>query len=172
MAIYLGGALLLAVVAAGGWAIRGELVANQAGGDAQPSPTRSGSDYQRADYFLNSQLGPSVEAATQTLAALKANCTASLPLSCRDAIIATDQALRKTLTVIDNADIPPCIAAPTAQLKKDWAAMELGLQIALGGYQDYDNEMVGEGLIKFDIAARPLQADAAALDKAAQTCTR
>jgi hypothetical protein len=32
--------------------------------------------------------------------------------------------------------------------------------------------VVAEGLIKFDTAARPLKADATALDTAAQTCTR
>ena len=167
--IYISAALVVAVLGAGGWLVRGQMLAHQDTASLA-SPTPFGSDYQRADRFLNAELAPSVVEVDKTLPALTSNCTAKLPPGCRDAIAVTDQKMRDTSKVIDKGDIPPCIAPSVTQFTNDWSAMEAGLEMALGGYTSGSNELVARGLIAFGTAAKPLKTDADAMQTAELTC--
>jgi len=169
--VYFVGALVGALLlGGGGWVVRGQLMAHQADGGSLASPTPFGSDYERADRFLNTELAPSINEVDKTLPALTSSCTAKLPPSCRDAIAVTDQKMRETSKVIDKGDIPPCIANSVTQFTTDWSAMEAGLEMALGGYTSGSNELIARGLIAFGTAAKPLKTDADAMQKAELTC--
>jgi len=168
--LYLAGGLVVVLLGAGGWVVRGQILAQQTDGGSLASPTPFGSDYERADRFLNTELAPSINEVDKTLPALTSSCTAKLPPSCRDAIAVTDQKMRDTSKVIDKGDIPPCIADSVTQFTKDWSAMEAGLEMALGGYTSGSNELVARGLIAFGTAAKPLKTDADAMQKAELTC--
>jgi hypothetical protein len=168
--VYMGAALVVALLGAGGYVVRGQLIAHQTDGASLASPTPFGSDYERADRFLNQELAPSITAVDKTLPALTSSCTAQLPPSCRDAIAVTDKAMRDTSTVIDKGDIPPCIADSVTTFTKDWSAMQAGLDMALGGYTSASNELIARGLIAFSTAAKPLKTDADAMQTAELTC--
>jgi len=170
--VYVSVGLLAAVIAFGGWmGVRGMLLANQNTGSLA-SPTPFGSDYDRADRFLTGQLVPAIVEVNKTFPAVQTNCTAQLPLSCRDAIAVTDQKMRDAGKVIDQGDIPPCIADAMAKFTKDWTAAQNGLDAALGGYQSTSNELIARGLISFVQNYQLLKPDADAVDKAKLTCKR
>src|SRR5207247_3554152 len=84
---------------------------------APPSPLIS--DYERADRFLNVDLGPALVETNQALPGVNAQCTASLPPPCKDALIT----LNKAMLDLDNAmtnnqrDIPPLHRAPGAAVQ-------------------------------------------------------
>lgn len=149
--------------------VRSQLLASQSSG-SYASPTPFGSDYDRADRFLTSQLVPAIVEVNKTFPAVESNCTAQLPLSCRDAIAVTDQKMRDAGKVIDQGDIPPCIADAMAKFSKDWTAAQNGLDAALGGYQSTSNELIARGLLNFVQNYQLLKPDADAVDKAKLTC--
>ena len=170
MLVYASVALVIAVLSAGGWIVRGQILAHQTDNASFASPTPFGSDYERADRFLNTELAPSITEVDKTLPTLTSACTAKLPPSCRDAIAVTDQKMRDTSKVIDKGDIPPCISDSVTAFTKDWSGMEAGLDMALGGYTSGSNELVARGLIAFGTAAKPLKTDGDAMQKAEATC--
>jgi hypothetical protein len=170
LVVYVSIGLLVAVLTFGGWMVRGQLLAANQSGATLASPTPFGSDYDRADRFLNGQLVPAIVEVNKTFPAIESNCTAQLPLSCRDAIAITDQKMRDAGKVIDQGDIPPCIADAMAKFSKDWTAAQNGLDAALGGYQSTSNELIARGLINFVQNYQLLKPDADAVDKAKLTC--
>ncbi len=131
-------------------------------------PATARTDFVRADRFLKYSLDPAVVALNQTLPDLKV-CNGTLSNSCLSAITATDQQMKKLLSVIDHGAIPPCIAAGMSKLRADLAAMEAGLQIALKGYQDNLAAEVNQGLSRFGSGGPALQADGTALDQVQKT---
>ena len=154
--------VLLAALVLGGWFVRGAILARQADAVWAPSPSPSPllSDYEQADRFLNLQLAPAIQDVDSTLPALKAKCTAKLPPGCRDAIIATDQAMLKADNVIDKADIPRCIGAQMQQFQRDWRGMESGLGMAVTGYNSNSKDLTVQGLQRFASFAQYLKPDA------------
>lgn len=169
LVLYISAGLLLVVIGTAGWLVRGQMVANQ-GNASYASPTPFGSDYERADRFLTSQLEPAIVEVNKTFPAVQTNCTAQLPMSCRDAIAVTDQKMRDASKVIDQGDIPPCLSDAMAKFSKDWTATQNGLDAALGGYQSSSNELIARGLLNFVQNYQLLKPDADAVDKAKLTC--
>ncbi len=166
--------VLLAALVLGGWYVRAAILARQTDAVWAPSPSPSPllSDYEQADRFLNLQLGPAIQDVDSTLPALKAKCTTKLPPGCRDAIIATDQAMLKADNVIDKSDIPKCIGAEMQQFQRDWRGMESGLGMAVTGYNSNSKDLTAQGLQRFGSFAQYLKPDAARISKAETTCTR
>jgi hypothetical protein len=166
--------LLIAVVGFGGWVVRGQLLASQASNDASlhaTSPTPLLSDYERADRYLNLELGPPLLDATNTLTPLENACTPSLPPACKDALITTDKAMVKAEEVMNHTrDIPPCIARELAQFKDDWVGMEQGLTLAISGYQSNNRQLIIQGFQRFANIAQYVKADVDRITKAEQTC--
>lgn len=140
---------------------------------AQPTatplpPATSRTDYVRADRFLTSSLSPAMVELNQTQLALR-TCNGTLSNSCFTAITATDQQMKKVLSVIDRGAIPPCIATGMSKLRAHLDGMEVGLQIALKGYQDNLAAEVIQGINRFGSGGPALQADATVLDQALKT---
>ncbi len=171
--IYLGGALLVAAIVLTGWIFRDQLRAqplDYSSTLASPSPSPSGTEYDRAQRFLNGLLSPSIDQVNQTLPGIQAACTPDLPVACRDAISATDQKVLATSKAIASADIPPCIATAMAQFNRDWLGIESGLELSLSGYQDNSKQLIIDGLQRVLGYAGYLKADAAAVNAAEPSC--
>jgi hypothetical protein len=137
---------------------------------ATPTPllaTRS--EFARADRFLNYSLSPSVAGLNKTLQPVSVSCNGTLSNSCLTAITTADQELKKVLTVIDRADIPPCIAAGMTRIRADFAQMDEGLQLAIKNFTDNNKTGVAQGLARYGAAGPALQADAKAVDQALKT---
>jgi hypothetical protein len=137
---------------------------------ASPTPllvTRT--EFARADRFLNFSLSPSVAGLNKTLQPVSVSCNGTLSNSCLSAITTADQELKKVLTVIDHADIPPCIAPGMTKVRADFAQMDEGLQLAIKGFADNNKTGVGQGLARYGAAGPALQADAKAVDQALKT---
>ncbi len=171
--IYLGGALLVVAIVFTGWIFRDQLRAQPLDYSStlpSPSPSPSGTEYDRAQRFLNGILGPSIHQVNQTLPGMQAACTPDLPVACRDALLATDQKVLATSKSIASADIPPCIATPMAQFNRDWLGIESGLELSLSGYQDNSKPLIIDGLQRVGSYAGYLNADGAAVTAAEPTC--
>lgn len=128
-----------------------------------PTPTPAGLEFGRAYLFWNNSALPAVADMNRTAPAINARCKGSLPASCQAAIVATDQKLQQAITVINQGDIPACIATDLKRFKGDLEAMDGGLQIALNGYKAGDKPMISQGLAQFHESAVPLSPDAAAV---------
>jgi hypothetical protein len=137
-----------------------------------PSPTQPltvRSDYARAERFLNVSLAPAVVALNQTLTTTYQTCTGTLTISCHDAIVASEQQLKKVLAVIDRADIAPCIAPGMSKVRKDLATMDDAAQLALKGYTDNKSSAVVQDLYRLGSTDAVLKADSKAVDQALKT---
>ncbi len=145
---------------------------NAAAVQATPSPLIS--DWERADRFLNVDLGPSLVETNEALPGITSKCTSSLPPPCKDALIV----LNKAMIDVDNAitnnqrDIPVCIGRPVQQFKDDWTGMEQGVSQAIGGFNASNRTLIIEGLQKFAAIAKYLQPDVDRINKAQQTCAK
>jgi hypothetical protein len=132
-------------------------------------PLTTRTDYARADRFLNLSLAPALVGVNQTLPNLTQTCNGTLSNSCLSSITATDQQMKKVLSVIDGGEIPPCIAAGMSKLRIDLSEMETGLTLALSGFKDNQRNLVTAGLSRFGSLGQALPADAASLNQAQKT---
>lgn len=166
--------LLIAVLGFGGWVARGQLMASFASNGASlaaTSPTPLLSDWERADRYLNLELGPPLLDATNTLTPLQNACNSSLPPACKDALITTEKVMVKVEDVMNHTrDIPPCIAREMSQFKDDWVGLEQGLTLAIQGFQDNNKQLITQGFQRFASIAQYIKADVDRIDKAEQTC--
>jgi len=151
------------------WPGAGSSTSNQV---ATPSPSTpvGGTEFARADHFLNDTLAPALLSLDKTLPTLQTTCNGTLSNACFNAINATDKELQNVLSVISHSTIPLCIAGAMNKLRNDFEGMHGGLGIALNGYQNNSTQIVGQGLYRFASMAQPLQADAQAVTTAEQTC--
>jgi hypothetical protein len=173
--MFVAAALLVAVIAIGGFVLRGQLLGNQdttAASQVTPSPLLS--DYERADRFLNVDLGPSLTETTQALPAVQSNCTSTLPPSCRDALMKLDKAMVDVQDAMaqNHRDIPGCIGPQVDQFKSDWVGMEQGVSLAIQGYQANSRDLIVQGLQKFASIAQYMQTDINRINTAQQTCKK
>ena len=76
------------------------------------------------------------------------------------------------VSVIDNADAPPCIAAGAKATRFDLESMAYGLGLALNGYQDYNAAEVYHGIYHFAYFGRSLKADPAAINAQKAHCSK
>ncbi len=162
------GLVILVVLVIVGYSLRG--LFSPAGLRATPSfptptPTPAGLEFGRAYLFWNNSALPAVGAFNKTLPVLNARCKGSYPSTCRSAITASDQKLQQAIAVINNGDVPACIADDLRRYKSDLEAMDGGLQIALNGYGARNKAMILQGLGQYHDASKPLAADAAAVAK-------
>jgi len=128
-----------------------------------PTPTPSGLEFGRAYLFWNNSALPAIAAYNKTLPALNARCKGSYPTTCRSAITASSQKLQQAIAVINNGDIPACIADAITRYKSDLEGMGGGLQIALNGYGARNKATILQGLGQFRTASKPLGTDAASV---------
>jgi hypothetical protein len=142
---------------------------------ARVSPSPLIPDYERADRFLNVDLGPSLVEANQASPAVNSKCTSSLPPPCKDALIA----LNKAMIDVDDAmtkyqsDVPVCIGRPVAQFQDDWRGMEQGVSMAISGFIANNNRtLILTGLQKFASLSKFLKPDIERINKAEQTCSK
>ena len=174
--IYITGALLIVVIAVTGLYL-GTQFRNQARNTAavvSPSPSPIISDYERANRFLNVDLGPPLSEVVTVMPSVQAKCTSKLPPACKDALIG----LNKAMLDVDDAmsknqsDIPVCIARSVQQFKFDWEGMEQGVSQAIGGFNANSRALIIQGLVKFSSIARFLKPDITRIDKAEAACPK
>lgn len=173
--IYAAGFLALAVLAAGGVFVYGQLNANSQNVAAvQVSPSPVISDYERADRFLNVDLGPGLVEVNQALPAVSQNCTASLPPTCRNALVTLNKAMLDLGDAMTNyqRDIPTCIGRQVQQFKDDWSGMEQGISMAIGGFDANNRTLILQGLQKFAAIAQYVKPDVNRINQAEQTCSK
>lgn len=128
-----------------------------------PTPTPPGVEFGRAEAFWNSSVEPAVIDAIKAMPAIVSRCTGKLTTPCHDAIVVADQKLQVAITLIDNGDIPACLATDMRRFKGDVEAIDAGLQIALNGFKAGDRLQVGQGLSQFRESLVPLSPDATAV---------
>lgn len=129
-------------------------------------PVTARTDYARADRFLNLSLAPALVGVNQTLPNLTQTCNGTLSNSCLSSITATDQQMKKVLSVIDRGEIPPCIAAGVNTLRIDLFGMESGLTLALSGFKENQRNLVAAGLSRFGSLSQALPANATSVNQA------
>ena len=173
--IYVAAALLIAVIAIGGIVVRGQLLGTSSStANTEPSPTSLLSDYERADRFLNVDLGPSLTETTQALPAVQSSCTSALPPSCKDALLKLDKAMVDVEDAMNqnHRDVPGCIGPQVDQFKSDWTGMEQGVSLAIQGYQANSRDLTIQGMQKFASIAQFMQTDIKRITTAEQTCKK
>jgi len=145
---------------------------NTAAVQASPSPIIS--DYERADRFLNVDLGPALVETNQAMPAVTKNCTASLPPPCKDALITLNTAMLDLGKAMQNYqyDIPVCIGRAVDQFKNDWQGMEQGLSTAIAGFNDNNRTETLEGLQRFAAIGQYLKPDVDRINAAEKTCSK
>lgn len=123
---------------------------------AKPSPTPdySGTDYDRADRFLNGSVAPALVNLDKTIPGLLARCdvqvtNTALSNTCFIAINASDEQAKNLITAVQAGDIPTCIAAPMAKALADMQGMEKQLQVAVVGFQDNSADGLATGIYRF-----------------------
>lgn len=136
--------------------------------EPSPPPSRTRSEFGRADAFLNDSLAPALATFAQADPAIQ-TCSGTMSNSCFDAITVTDPTLKQVLAVIDQGHIPPCIDEPMKKFRSDLGVMEAGLQLALKGYKDQKRSEVIDGVYRFNHFGQFLTADANAIDQAWKT---
>jgi hypothetical protein len=152
------------------WPGSGSSSSNQAA--ASPTPNNTGTEFVRAQRFLNTSLEPAVLSLDKTLPTMTQVCVGTLSNSCFDAISSTDQQVQNVVSVIDHGSVPLCIAGPVNKLRVDFQGMHAGLQAALTGFQNNDRAAVGNGLTRFSSFGPALKTDGDALTAAEQTCNK
>ena len=174
--IYITGALLILVIAVTGLYV-GTQFRNYAKNTAavvSPSPSPLMSDYERADRFLNVDLGPPLSEVLTAMPSVQSKCTSKLPPACKDALIV----LNKAMLDVDDAmaknqsDVPVCIARPVQQFKFDWEGMEQGVSQAIGGFNVNSRALIIQGLVKFSSIAQFLNPDVTRINKAEAACPK
>lgn len=172
--IYLVGFVMLAVLAIGGFAAYNQIHSSSNVAAVQVSPSPLISDYERADRFLNVDLGPALVETNQALPPVTKNCTASLPPSCKDALITLNKAMLDMDDAMNNnqRDIPPCIGPAFQRFKDDWMGMEQGVSLAISGYQSNSRTLIIQGLQRFAAIAQFMKPDVDRIDKARETCPK
>ena len=172
--MYVAAALLVAIIAVGGFVVRGQLLGRQDTIATQVTPSPLLSDYERADRFLNVDLGPSLTETTNALPAVQSNCTTSLPPSCKDALMKLDKAMVDVQDAMtqNRRDIPGCVGPQVDQFKSDWIGMEQGVSQAIQGYQANSRDLIVQGLQKFASLAQYMQPDINRINSAEQACRK
>jgi hypothetical protein len=173
--IYLTGLLLIAVIAIGGFFVYGQLNPssnNVAAVQVSPSPLIS--DYERADRFLNVDLGPALVEVNQAGPAVTAKCTSALPPGCRDALVTLNKAMLDLDTAMTNnqRDVPICIGRQVQQFKDDWRGMEQGVSEAIQGFDQSNRTLTLTGLQQFAAIGQYLKPDVDRISKAEQGCSK
>ena len=137
-----------------------------------PSPVPQSvarTDFDRADRFLNQLLAPAIVGINESWQPLFATCNGPLSGSCLSAIKVTDQQMIKLLAVINQSEIPQCIAPGMVKVRGDAVAMEAGIQIALKGFTDNNPAETKAGLNQYGSMARTFGADLNSVDATHKT---
>jgi hypothetical protein len=174
MWIYMTGLLMIALIAIGGVYGYNTLRSANDTANVQTTPSPIISDYERANRFLNVDLGPALVETDQALPAVQKNCTSSLPPPCKDALITLNNAmidLGKAMQTYQN-DIPVCIGREVDQFKNDWEGMEQGLSSAIAGFNSNNREQILEGLQRFGSLAQFITPDVNRINAAQKTCSQ
>ena len=174
MWIYMTGLLLIVVIGIVG--VYGYNVLHNADNTAavQTTPSPVISDYERADRFLNVDLGPALVETNQAIPAVTKNCTASLPPPCKDALITLNMAMLDLGKAMQNYqnDIPVCIGRAVDQFKNDWQGMEGGLSTAIAGFNENNRTEILEGLQRFAAIGQYMKPDTDRISAAEKTCSK
>jgi len=142
----------------------------QVGATSSPTPDASGADSARADRTLNGSLKPAVTGLDQTVSDLYRICTGLASTACFDSLTATDQQVKKLMTLVTNANIPSCIRVPMTKMATDVKGMDAQLQAALKGFQNNNTKEIAAGGNAFRSYYQATKADFNAAGQAQKKC--
>jgi hypothetical protein len=166
--------ILVAVLAAGGYVAWSMTSHTQYTASVQASPSPTMSDYERADRFLNVDLGPSLIELNDAAPGVSKSCNSSLPPACKDALITFNTAMIDLGNAITNnqKDIPICIGPSVSQFQADWQTMEQGLTTAIQGFNQNNRTLIVDGLQRYAEVSQFLKNDIDRINKSEQTCSK
>ncbi|HEY1421797.1 MAG TPA: hypothetical protein VGG90_13945 [Candidatus Dormibacteraeota bacterium] len=128
------------------------------------------SDYSRADHFLNVVVGPAMVDLENKIETLRVTCVGQLTISCKDAIIETDNSDQALIGALNHQYLPLCIATPGAKVAPDATAIHTSLQLSQKGFVDGNIVEYRQGLARYATSVYALRADIAAATAAIPTC--
>ena len=174
MTTYVTALVLIAVLAAGGFVAWQMTSHTEYTASVQASPSPTMSDYERADRFLNVDLGPALIETNDAVPGVTKNCNSSLPPACKDALVTLNSAMIDLGNAIQNnqRDIPVCIGPAVDQFRNDWQSMEQGLSTAIQGFNQSNRTLILDGLQRFSEVGQFMKPDVDRINKAQQTCSK
>src|SRR5262245_40969282 len=174
MTTYVTAAILIGVLAAGGFVAWQMTSHTEYTASVQASPSPTVPDYERADRFLNVDLLPALQEVNNAVPAVNKNCTSTLPPACKDALITLNTAMIDLGNAITNnqKDIPVCIGQAVSQFQNDWQTMEQGLSTAIQGFQQNNRSLIVDGLQRYAVVAQYMKPDVDRINTAEQTCSK
>lgn len=174
MTTYVTAIVLVGVIAVGGFLAYQMTSRTNFTASVQASPSPTISDYERADRFLNIDLGPALLETNNAIPTVNKNCTAQLPPACRDALVSLNSAMVDLGNAITNnqKDIPVCIGTAVSQFHADWQTMEQGLSTAIQGFDQNNRNLIVDGLQRFASVGQFMKPDVDRINKAEQTCSK
>ncbi len=135
-----------------------------------PTPDTSGPESVRADRLLNGSLKPVLADLDQSVTQLNLGCNGIVSTSCFDGVNATTQQVKRVVTALTDADIPPCISAPMTRVQADVKGMDDQMQVAEKGFKDNNKDEVALGVIHFRPYYASTKADFNAAVQASKKC--
>ena len=134
-----------------------------------PPQLQTRTEFARAENFLKYSLAPVLVTFGENVTTFSQQCSGAMTISCNDALITTDNQMVKVLAVVDNGNIPPCIAGPVARMRIDLANMQGALRLAITGFKENKAATFHAGLSQFGSQGPAFQTDAKAADQALKT---
>src|SRR5262249_28961584 len=174
MTTYVTAAILIGVLAAGGFVAWQMTSHTEYTASVQASPSPTVPDYERADRFPNVDPLPPPQGGNHAMPAVNKNCTSTLPPACKDALITLNTAMIDLGNAITNnqKDIPVCIGQAVSQFQNDWQTMEQGLSTAIQGFQQNSRSLIVDGLQRYAVVAQYMKPDVDRINTAEQTCSK
>lgn len=138
---------------------------------AKQAPTPGArSDAARADFMINTVLGPQLTTLGDSVAVVRGSCPAGMTASCEDGLVEVDNNVTAILPVIDHQTVPACIAPQIVQLRADLVKLDAGAQLGAKGFKDNRAAEVSSGASQVSSVFGRVQADNAAAAAAAKGC--
>ncbi len=126
------------------------------------------SDFARASSFATYTLTPAMATAAPAFQLFSESCVA-LTQSCQNAANNALTQVKSVEAVLDQAQVPLCVAPLVAKIRADLTGMDAGATSAVKAFDSNNKGLLGQGLSKFRTASRPLTGDISALSKSLAT---
>jgi len=143
---------------------------------SSPSPTApaipqlaSRSDFAVAGRYVTSILQPTMTTLKVPQTHEAQACLGVLSASCLQALNELDTTLKPSIAALA-APVPPCIAQPVVRIRADLATIQAAVTFNLRAFTTNSTDDLKAGTRVYNNANRALQADVAAVTKAAPAC--
>jgi len=131
-----------------------------------PPPLTVRSDYARADGFLTYQVTPAMAKVWPAIQLFNETCV-NLTSTCQNAATAALAQVKGVESMIDHAQIPTCIASQVAKVRGELTGMDAAITLAVKAFADNKKTELSTAVSRYRAASKTLNADIAAISKAA-----